>query len=571
MGNGASWHARTRACSPPDAGSACPRHRLGGVGWRVTFRELHGPAAGSSRQCSSMWIGVLFARGGVSVASAWVESCPSRPAFLPSRTSTLRGRWLPPRPRCGTDARSRCVSWSSRCTGPTCTRTTRRSRVGGRPVVPGGPRLVRLGGVGTPRVVDLSICELAIARGQHTLTVRALVADGLDLRHRLPELYAAVREGRCDLWVARKVASMTRNLDQQAAAAVDRAVADAVDQGPGQAAGDHRGEGDRGRHRAGPGRAGGRTTPPLRRGHPHRRARAAHRDRPGGARRRGLAGRDPGPGRRRPGRPPRPDPRPARRRHPRRAPLGRAGLAGPPRRRRRAARRPGPAPRPRREDPTTRSCTCTCTKRRSTRERRRGAGRGDRAAAPRRARPAPRPRPDHPGPGHRPGHQRLGQRLRTPRVGQDPHPATHHRRRVPPRPDDQPQDRHGPPRPLRPPRPTRTDRRPQRRPTGTPTSPRQDPPGLPQQTARSGPLPLAQPQRPPTPRRQHRHPRARHRPSTRARTPRSARRRPQADRSRPAQAAPNEPPSSPRRRCRTAAGPGRSGSPRTAPGRPRRS
>ena len=86
-------------------------------------------------------------------------------------------------------------------------------RVHGRPAVPGGPRLVRLGGAGTPKVVDLSICELAVARGQHALTVRALVADGLDLRHRLPELYAALREGRCELWVARKVASMTRKLD----------------------------------------------------------------------------------------------------------------------------------------------------------------------------------------------------------------------------------------------------------------------------------------------------------------------------------------------------------------------
>ena len=105
---------------------------------------------------------------------------------------------------------------------------------GGLPVPPGGPRLVQLGGVGTPRVVDLSICELALARGQHTLTVRALIADGLDLRHRLPELYAAVREGSCELWVARKVASMTRKLDPTAAGLVDRAVADAVDQGPGR-------------------------------------------------------------------------------------------------------------------------------------------------------------------------------------------------------------------------------------------------------------------------------------------------------------------------------------------------
>ena len=107
-------------------------------------------------------------------------------------------------------------------------------RVDGQPVVPGAARLVRLGGVGTPEVLDLSICELAIARGQHTLTVRSWVADAMDLRHRLPGFYTAVREGRCDLWVARRVASMTRRLDPAAAAMVDTAVVVAVDQGPGR-------------------------------------------------------------------------------------------------------------------------------------------------------------------------------------------------------------------------------------------------------------------------------------------------------------------------------------------------
>ena len=104
----------------------------------------------------------------------------------------------------------------------------------GQPRPPGGPRLARVGGAGTPKVVDLSLCELAVARGQHANAVRALVADGLDLRHRLPELYTAVLEGRCDLWVARRVASMTRRLDPAAAGLVDRAVAAAVDQGPGR-------------------------------------------------------------------------------------------------------------------------------------------------------------------------------------------------------------------------------------------------------------------------------------------------------------------------------------------------
>ncbi len=107
-------------------------------------------------------------------------------------------------------------------------------REDGRPRAQGATRLIQLGGAGTPQVQDLSICELAMARGQHTLTTRARLADDLDLRHRLPETYAAVREGRCDLWAARRVASMTRKLDQEAAALVDRAVAAAVDEGPGR-------------------------------------------------------------------------------------------------------------------------------------------------------------------------------------------------------------------------------------------------------------------------------------------------------------------------------------------------
>jgi hypothetical protein len=107
-------------------------------------------------------------------------------------------------------------------------------RVVGEPVVPGSVQLVQLGGAGTPKVQDLVLCELATSRSQHTLSTRAFVADALDLRHRLPELYTMFREGMCDLWAVRKVASMTRKLDPQAAALVDRAVAVAVDQGPGR-------------------------------------------------------------------------------------------------------------------------------------------------------------------------------------------------------------------------------------------------------------------------------------------------------------------------------------------------
>lgn len=96
------------------------------------------------------------------------------------------------------------------------------------PAAVGGNHLVELGGVGTPGVQELCLHELAVARRCHVNAVRVLVADGLDLRHRLPLVWCAVRELECDLWVARKVAFLTRGLTHVQAGLVDRAVAEAI-------------------------------------------------------------------------------------------------------------------------------------------------------------------------------------------------------------------------------------------------------------------------------------------------------------------------------------------------------
>lgn len=100
--------------------------------------------------------------------------------------------------------------------------------------VVGGESLVRLGGVGTPLVRDLTLGELSIARGVHVLSTRSAVADALDLRHRLPLLWHAVRALEIEPWVARKVASMTRGLSREAVALVDAGVVPAVAQAPGR-------------------------------------------------------------------------------------------------------------------------------------------------------------------------------------------------------------------------------------------------------------------------------------------------------------------------------------------------
>lgn len=105
---------------------------------------------------------------------------------------------------------------------------------GAVPVRFGGDHLVDLGGDGTPRVQDLCVAELAVARSTHVLSTRSTMADALDLRHRLPRLWAKVQELTCETWVACRVASMSRRLTVDQVALVDQAVSDAVACAPGR-------------------------------------------------------------------------------------------------------------------------------------------------------------------------------------------------------------------------------------------------------------------------------------------------------------------------------------------------
>ncbi|MEO5662706.1 MAG: DUF222 domain-containing protein, partial [Nocardioides sp.] len=59
-------------------------------------------------------------------------------------------------------------------------------------------------------------------------TTRALMADALDLQHRLPRTWAVVAAGKCEPWVARKVAVISRGVLLDAIGIVDRAVARAI-------------------------------------------------------------------------------------------------------------------------------------------------------------------------------------------------------------------------------------------------------------------------------------------------------------------------------------------------------
>jgi len=103
---------------------------------------------------------------------------------------------------------------------------------GAVPVRFGGPRLITLGGDGTPEVVDLCLLEIAIARHEGVMTTRNVLADAFDLRHRLPKVWAGVKAGQCEIWVVRKIARWSRRLDRHQVRIVDAAVAAALDEAP---------------------------------------------------------------------------------------------------------------------------------------------------------------------------------------------------------------------------------------------------------------------------------------------------------------------------------------------------
>lgn len=96
----------------------------------------------------------------------------------------------------------------------------------GRP--PGGERGVQLGGIGTPEVLEFAAAEFGARQETTSGAARSLMADALDLRHRLPQLWERVLYGRVRVWRARKVAQETRHLSPNAAAHVDQAVAGSI-------------------------------------------------------------------------------------------------------------------------------------------------------------------------------------------------------------------------------------------------------------------------------------------------------------------------------------------------------
>ncbi|RYU15694.1 HNH endonuclease signature motif containing protein [Nocardioides iriomotensis] len=86
-------------------------------------------------------------------------------------------------------------------------------------------RPVLLAGPGTPQVDEFCVAELAAALRISTDAGRSLLAEAVELAHRLPQTWSRVRAGELPAWRARRVARATIVLSREGAAFVDRHVA----------------------------------------------------------------------------------------------------------------------------------------------------------------------------------------------------------------------------------------------------------------------------------------------------------------------------------------------------------
>ena len=94
------------------------------------------------------------------------------------------------------------------------------------PAVSGpGPRgtegVLFLAGPGAHGVEEFAVCDLATTLGMSERGARLYVGEALELRDRLPRLYAATLAGVLPAWRARTIARQTRTLSVEVAAYVD--------------------------------------------------------------------------------------------------------------------------------------------------------------------------------------------------------------------------------------------------------------------------------------------------------------------------------------------------------------
>jgi hypothetical protein len=93
----------------------------------------------------------------------------------------------------------------------------------------GREQAVGFGGDGTPLVTEFCAAHFGARLKLSPYSARSLIADALDLRHRLPELWRRVQALEVKISYARYVARKTRNLSREQAAYVDSRVVEAAD------------------------------------------------------------------------------------------------------------------------------------------------------------------------------------------------------------------------------------------------------------------------------------------------------------------------------------------------------
>lgn len=94
----------------------------------------------------------------------------------------------------------------------------------GSAALPGCEQLVPLGGDGTPQVAEFAPAEVGAILAVSPYAASRLLADALDLRHRLPRLWMRVQAGEVKPWIGRKTAEATRALSVETAGLVDRRI-----------------------------------------------------------------------------------------------------------------------------------------------------------------------------------------------------------------------------------------------------------------------------------------------------------------------------------------------------------
>ncbi|WP_143055160.1 hypothetical protein [Nocardioides luteus] len=85
-----------------------------------------------------------------------------------------------------------------------------------------GDRMLPLAGPGAPLVSEAAAVEFAAAWGRSTQAGKRFLGDAVELRYRLKHIWARILDGSLLAWRARRIADLTRNLDAEVAAWVDK-------------------------------------------------------------------------------------------------------------------------------------------------------------------------------------------------------------------------------------------------------------------------------------------------------------------------------------------------------------